>query len=256
MEEVPASPEKQKPGSRVAIRVSVKVSGWIALEWAFGQLGRITDHRLAFFGHFTDFLLIVGVGSGHHQGYRTGIHEGSSDFVQLFEIGTQSLIGLRSCAASDGDLVSFSGLGNFLCLHTFNLEAGRVERFAHGSAGQLGFAFGGYESGSAGKEHFVHAFNLGQGRTGLFSSSSPTAAEGYRVSGDSSSRLFHCRTWDRESRGGHSAEGTHDTESDFCIHSRGRVNRLFQAASEVFIRKCNKKELRGRTSGAFSGWTR
>lgn len=44
MEEIPDFPEKQKPGARGAIRVSVKVLGWISLEWAFGQLGRIADH--------------------------------------------------------------------------------------------------------------------------------------------------------------------------------------------------------------------
>ena len=44
MEEIPAFPEKQKPGSREAIRVSVEVLGWITLEWAFCQLGRIADH--------------------------------------------------------------------------------------------------------------------------------------------------------------------------------------------------------------------
>lgn len=241
MEEVPASPEKQKPGSRVAIRVSVKVSGWIALEWAFGQLGRITDHRLAFFGHFTDFLLIVGVGSGHHQGDRTGIHEGSSNFVQLFEIGTQSLVGGRSCAARYGDLIGLDWLGDLASGDLFQFESLGGEGFADRFFVHLCvFAFGGDKGGHTREHDLVHPIHCAQGRTGLFRSASPTTAEGYGVSCDCRCGVLFAVSRSGESHWRHCSKGTKHAESNKCFHSGASVPRSCLLARKGFPQSAKK----------------
>lgn len=80
---------------------------------------------------------------GHEEGNGPGIHEGNTDFVQLFEIGTQSLVGLRSCPAGDGEGVSLLGALNFLGFHSLDLEAGGIESLTDSAAGQFGSFFGG-----------------------------------------------------------------------------------------------------------------
>lgn len=154
-----------------------------SLEGAAGKFCRLLNDRLTLFGHVTNFLLIEGVGRSHEEGNGTSIDESSTHFVQFFEIGTQSLIGLRSCATSDGDCISFLWCWNLSFLNALKFEATSFENFSHVDAGELHLlVFGGHESRHARKHHLLDSLHFSQGRTGLVCSSSPTTAERYRVS--------------------------------------------------------------------------
>lgn len=208
---------REKPGRQRADRVFrlVENNGFLfALERAVRKLGGFLNHGLPLFGHLADLFLVKGIGVGHQQSDRSSIHEGSSDFVQLFEIGTQSLVGGRSCAAGDGDEVGLCWLGDLSLIHFFQLETGLVKGLPHVSLHQLClFAVESDEGGHSREHDLVNSLYLAQGRTGLVCSASPTTAEGYGVSCD-------CRCGDLFSfgRGSKShrryrSKGTHDAES-------------------------------------------
>lgn len=153
--------------------------GECSLEWTAGFGGSL-DFGLTLLGHFTDLLLVKGVGGGHEKNNLSFVHEGSTDFIQLFEIGTQSLVGLCSCAAGDGDVVGFLGSGDFVLTNALDFEAGAVKCLTNGSAGDFYiFALGGNKCGHAREHYLVDAFHFLQSQTGFVCSASPTTAKGY-----------------------------------------------------------------------------
>ena len=115
----------------------------------------------------------------HEEGNGSCIDEGITDFVQLFEIGTQSLVGLRSCPAGDGEGISLFGTLDFLGFHALDLEAGGVKSLTNSAASQFSSFFDGDKRGCAREHYLVDAFHLLQGQTGLVSSASTSTAEGY-----------------------------------------------------------------------------
>ena len=148
----------------------------------------------------------------HEEGNGTGIDECHTNFIQLFEIVTQSVVGLSSCPAGDGEGVGFLGFFDLPGFDSLDLEAGGVEGLTDGRPGELCSIFDEDKGGGAREHHLVDAIQLNQGRTGLVSSTSTSTAEGYRVSRDGSHGLgFGCDTRTREGRSGNGAKGTHDT---------------------------------------------
>lgn len=190
-----------------------------ALEGAAHFLGSL-NFGLTLLGDLANGFLIESSGFCHKKSDRPFVHEGSTDFIQLFEIGTQSLVSSRSCATGDGDVISFLGCGDFLFTNALNLESGAIKGLADGSTGNLGlFSLGGHECSHAGKHHLVDSLNFRQSHTGLVGSASPTTGEGYAVSLDARCGDFFSRCRGRESGRGHCSEGTHDAEFNFCVHS-------------------------------------
>lgn len=155
-----------------------------ALEGAAHFLGGL-DFGLTLLGDLANGFLIESSGLRHKKSDRSFVHERSTDFIQLFEIGTQSLVSSRSCAAGDGDVVSFLGCGNFLFTYALNLKSGAIKGLADGSTGNFGlFSLCGHECGHAGKHYLIDSLNFRQSHTGLVGSASPTTGEGYIVSLD------------------------------------------------------------------------
>lgn len=132
---------------------------------------------ISFLEDFANFLFIERIDFAHKKDNTSSVHKSDTHFIQLFEIGTQSLVGLRSCRSGNGDAVGLSWGGNFFFTHLFNLQSGRVESLADGSAGESSSIIYLNKGGHAGEHDFVNAFDFLQSHTGSVGSTSSSTAK-------------------------------------------------------------------------------